>query len=158
MGKVITLDALVALRKTFREQHKKVVFTNGCYDILHRGHVEYLIRAKALGDILIVGVNSDPSVRRLKGEHRPIVLEDDRAFIIASLAAVDYTCLFGDDTPFNLINVLVPDVLVKGADWKVDDIVGKDVVEQAGGVVKTIEFVPSRSTTNIIDEILKRYK
>ncbi len=154
----MSLDALVAVRATLREQHKKVVFTNGCYDILHRGHVEYLTRAKALGDILIVAVNADASVRRLKGEHRPIVQEEDRAFIIASLAAVDYACLFGEDTPFDIISALVPDVLVKGADWKVEDIVGKDIVEGAGGVVRTIEFVPSRSTTNVIDEIIKRYK
>lgn len=158
MGVVVHLDKLVRLRNALKTRQKKVVFTNGCYDIIHRGHVEYFTRAKALGDILFVGVNTDASVKRIKGEKRPIVHEDDRAFIVANLSPVDYVCLFDEDTPYNLIKAVVPDILVKGADWKIDDIVGKDIVEQAGGVVQTIEFIPSRSTTNIIQEILKRFR
>lgn len=130
-----------------------MVFTNGCFDILHRGHVDYLRKAKGMGDVLIVGLNTDSSVRRLKGADRPIVDEDDRAEVLASLASVDYVCVFNEDTPQKLIEVLVPDVLVKGADWAVSDVVGKDVVEAAGGTVRTIEFLPNRSTSGIIKKI-----
>jgi len=140
-----------------KAEHKRVIFTNGCYDIIHRGHVEYFNSAKSMGDVLIVGVNSDASVRRIKGSKRPIVNQDDRSYIVANLTPVDYVCIFDEDTPYDLIKAVVPDVLVKGADWKIDDIVGKDIVEGAGGVVKTIQFVPSHSTSKIIDEILKRY-
>jgi rfaE bifunctional protein nucleotidyltransferase chain/domain len=158
MGKVVSITELIEIRKSAKARNQKVVFTNGCYDILHRGHLEYFLRAKALGDILLVGVNTDNSCRRIKGEKRPIVPEDDRAFIVANLSPVDYVCLFDEDTPFNLIQAIVPDVLVKGADWKIDSIVGKDIVEQAGGKVSTIEFVPTKSTTNIIEEVLRRYR
>ncbi|MBI5214672.1 MAG: D-glycero-beta-D-manno-heptose 1-phosphate adenylyltransferase [Ignavibacteriae bacterium] len=158
MGKLVTLPELLEIRKTAKSQKKTVVFTNGCYDIIHRGHLEYFLKAKALGDFLVVGVNTDDSVRRIKGEKRPIVPDEDRAFIVANLSPVDYVCLFSEDTPFNLIQALVPDVLVKGADWKVDDIVGKDIVERVGGKVSTIEFVPTKSTSNIIEEILRRYR
>lgn len=157
MGSVIGIEELAHERQRLRRQGKKVVFTNGVFDILHRGHVEYLTRAKALGDALVVGLNADASVRRIKGEKRPIVRQEDRGFVLASLACVDYVCLFEEDTPFELISRIVPDILVKGADWKIDAIVGKDVVEAAGGTVATITFVPERSTSNIIDEILKRY-
>jgi rfaE bifunctional protein nucleotidyltransferase chain/domain len=153
MSGVVSRAELVHIRKQLKEQGKKIVFTNGCFDILHRGHVEYLTKAKALGDILFVGMNTDASVKRLKGPQRPVVCEDDRAFVLASLKAVDYVCLFDEDTPLELIKALVPDILVKGSDWPVDSIVGKDVVEEAGGKVQTIEFVPNRSTTNIIQKI-----
>ena len=157
MGKVVELNELRSVRTALKEQRKKVVFTNGCFDIIHRGHVEYLTKAKALGDVLIVGVNTDSSTRRIKGEKRPIVAETDRAFIVANLSPVDFVCLFNEDTPYDMIKSIVPDVLVKGADWKTDDIVGKDIVEHAGGTVTAIEFVPNRSTTNIIERIVKAF-
>lgn len=156
MGQVVDLDRLRTIRASLRSAGKRVVFTNGCFDIIHRGHVEYLTRARQLGDTLIVGVNADGSVRHLKGENRPIVCQDDRAFIVANLSPVDYVCLFEEDTPLRLIEAVVPDVLVKGADWKIDDIVGKDVVERAGGKVATIEYLPERSTSGIIERVLER--
>ena len=134
-----------------------VVFTNGVFDILHRGHVEYLLKARALGDRLVVGLNADASVRRIKGDKRPVVAEGDRAFILANLVPVDYVCLFGEDTPLELITRIVPDVLVKGADYRIEDIVGREVVERAGGRVSTIEFVPDRSSSGIIERILERF-
>lgn len=158
MGRVISLEELVTLREQFRRNNKKVVFTNGCFDIIHRGHVEYLVKAKALGDILIVGINTDRSVQKVKGENRPIISQDDRVFIVSNLIPVDYVCLFEQETPLELISALVPDVLIKGADWGIGDVVGKDVVEQAGGCVATIDYVPNRSTTGIIEEILSRFK
>jgi rfaE bifunctional protein nucleotidyltransferase chain/domain len=157
MGKVYTQKALLALRSDWKRQGKTTVFTNGVFDILHRGHVEYLGAAKRMGDILIVGINTDASVQRLKGPLRPIVHEDDRAFIISQLVSVDAVCLFDEETPFKLISALVPEVLVKGADYSIDQIVGRDVVEGAGGSVKTIEFVPERSTTTIVDTIVSRF-
>ncbi len=157
MGKVYTQKALHALRSDWKRTNKRVVFTNGVFDILHRGHVEYLNAAKNLGDILVVGVNSDLSVQRLKGPLRPIVREEDRAFIISQLASVDAVCLFDEDTPIDLITAVVPEVLVKGADYTPENIVGKDVVEHAGGKVQTIEFVPERSTTSIVDTIVSRF-
>ncbi len=155
MGKVVSRSELVSMRVQLRNEGKKVVFTNGCFDILHRGHIDYLTKAKALGDVLIVGVNADDSVRRLKGDARPIVEQEDRAAVLAALAAVDYVCLFEEDTPAELIRAIVPDILVKGGDWGVDQIVGRDVVEEVGGTVRTIEFLPNRSTTKIIEKILK---
>ncbi|MBI4417998.1 MAG: D-glycero-beta-D-manno-heptose 1-phosphate adenylyltransferase [Ignavibacteriales bacterium] len=153
MGQVVSLQELLDIRGRLRQEGRRVVFTNGCFDILHRGHVDYLRKAKGMGDVLIVGLNTDSSVRRLKGADRPIVDEDDRAEVLASLASVDYVCVFNEDTPQKLIEVLVPDVLVKGADWAVSDVVGKDVVEAAGGTVRTIEFLPNRSTSGIIKKI-----
>ncbi|HTY38422.1 MAG TPA: D-glycero-beta-D-manno-heptose 1-phosphate adenylyltransferase [Bacteroidota bacterium] len=153
MGVVLKLEELVQVRRRLKSEGKQVVFTNGCFDILHRGHVDYLSKAKAQGDVLVVGLNTDKSVQRLKGPTRPVVEEDDRAAVIASLAVVDYVCLFDEDTPYELIKAVVPDILVKGADWSVNDIVGKDVVEASGGSVRTIEFLPNRSTSNIIKKI-----
>jgi D-beta-D-heptose 7-phosphate kinase/D-beta-D-heptose 1-phosphate adenosyltransferase len=155
MGAVLLRNDLMEIRRQLKKSGKRVVFTNGCFDILHRGHVDYLSKARALGDALIVGVNTDASVNRLKGTNRPIVQEDDRAIVLAALGVVDYVCLFDEDTPYELIRALVPDILVKGADWSVGDIVGKDIVEAAGGTVHTIEFLPNRSTTNIIQKILQ---
>jgi rfaE bifunctional protein nucleotidyltransferase chain/domain len=157
MGRTYILSDLLRERKRWKEEKKKVVFTNGVYDILHRGHAEYLAAAKNLGDVLIVGVNSDESVRRIKGPLRPIVPQDDRAYLVSQLVPVDAVCIFGEDTPFEIISAIVPDVLVKGADWNVNDVVGKDVVEAAGGTVLTIPFLPNRSTTNVIDVIKARY-
>lgn len=157
MGHVYTMSELREQRNRWKQEGKSVVFTNGVFDILHRGHVDYLSKAKALGDILIVGLNSDASVKRIKGELRPIVRQEDRAFVLAGLASVDAVCLFEEDTPFNIISTIVPDTLVKGADYTLDTIVGRDVVESAGGSVRTIEFVPDRSTTSIVDTIIQRF-
>lgn len=152
-----TRDEIKEIRNALKDKGKKVVFTNGCFDILHAGHVDYLSKAKETGDVLIIGLNSDASVRRIKGEKRPIVDENERAYILANLKAVDYVTLFDEDTPFDLINDLIPDILVKGADWSIDNIVGRDVVEKNGGEVKTIEFVMQQSTSTIIDTIKSRY-
>ena len=139
----------------FRKKHidKKIVFTNGCFDILHIGHVKYLRQASLLGDILIVGVNSDASVRRLKGQHRPVNPEEDRTEILCSLDFVDYVVIFEDDTPYRLINILQPDVLVKGGDYRPDEIVGKEIVENRGGKLVLIPYVDGKSTTGLIEKI-----
>jgi D-glycero-beta-D-manno-heptose 1-phosphate adenylyltransferase len=153
MGELISSPKLQRLRGQWKFFGKKVVFTNGCFDILHRGHVDYLSKAKSLGDILIVGLNDDASVTRLKGPQRPLVEQEDRADILAALKSVDYVCIFSEDTPYEIIKALVPDVLVKGSDWPIDKVVGKDIVESAGGVVQTIEFLPNRSTSKLIAKI-----
>ncbi len=145
------------IRKRLQAEHKKVVFTNGCFDILHSGHVDYLTKAKALGDFLIVGLNSNSSIKSIKGEKRPIIDEEERAFILHSLKPVDLVVLFNEDTPAEIINELVPDILVKGADWAVENIVGREVVEANGGEVKTIKFVNNQSTSQIIDSIIEKY-
>lgn len=154
-SKIKSRTELGEIRKAFDAAGKRLVFTNGCFDILHRGHVEYLQQARQLGDALIIGLNSDNSTRRLKGEFRPIVPQDDRAFILASLFAVDFVSVFDEDTPYDLISVVQPDILVKGGDYKIDDIVGKDIVEARGGKVQTIPFVANRSTTNIVQQIVE---
>lgn len=148
-------DDLILIREKLREEKKKVVFTNGCFDILHAGHVDYLTKAKEFGDILIVAVNSDESIRRIKGESRPVVNEMERAFIIGNLKAVDFVAIFNEDTPHEIIEKLIPDVLVKGADWSIENIVGRDVVESNGGKVETINFVADQSTSKIIEKILE---
>ena len=153
----LDLNDLVEIRKRAKKDGKKVVFTNGCFDILHRGHVHYLEKAKQLGDILVVGLNSDESVKKIKGEQRPIVPQDDRAFVLSALGCVDYVCIFHEETPEELIRKLVPDVLVKGADWEKEDIVGKDIVEKSGGQVVTIPEVEGKSTQKIIQTIIDRY-
>ncbi len=146
-------ETMKALLMNCRE-NKKIVFTNGCFDILHAGHVQYLEDAKACGDVLILGLNSDASVSRLKGPTRPVNSEMDRAFVLAGLKSVDYVVIFEEDTPYNLIDALIPDVLVKGGDWAVKDIVGADVVIDNGGEVKSLLFRDGLSTTNVIDKIL----
>jgi len=157
MGQVISLAALTRVRSRLHRQGKRVVFTNGTFDIIHRGHVEYLAAARRMGDVLIVGLNSDASIRRIKGPRRPINPVADRAAVLASLASVDYVCVFGADTPYALIRRLVPDILVKGADWKNKGIVGSDVVKGAGGSVRTVRLTPGRSTTNVIERVLQAY-
>jgi D-beta-D-heptose 7-phosphate kinase/D-beta-D-heptose 1-phosphate adenosyltransferase len=127
----------------------KIVFTNGCFDILHRGHVSYLDIAKSYGDVLIVGLNSDDSVKRLKGDSRPINTQNDRGFILASLESVDYVVPFNEDTPYELIKLVQPDILVKGADYEKKDIIGSDIAKQ----VKLVDFIDGQSTTNIIKQI-----
>lgn len=152
-----TLAELREIRAGLRDEGKKVVFTNGCFDILHAGHVDYLTKAKAAGDVLIVGLNSDNSVRTIKGNKRPIVPAEERAFILSGLKAVDYVVFFEEPTPFEIISHLIPDILIKGGDWAIDKIVGRDVVEANGGEVKTIAFVNDSSTTDIIARIKERY-
>ncbi len=131
----------------------RVVFTNGCFDLLHVGHVRYLQDAKKQGDYLVVGLNSDSSVKTLKGEGRPIQTELERAEILLALSAVDAVCIFSEDTPLNLINSVKPDVLVKGGDWKVEDIVGSKEVLSWGGEVRSLQFVEGKSTTNIVESV-----
>jgi D-beta-D-heptose 7-phosphate kinase/D-beta-D-heptose 1-phosphate adenosyltransferase len=138
-----------------RSEGQKIVFTNGCFDLLHPGHTRYLEEARRLGDYLVVAVNSDRSVRSIKGPDRPILGEDVRSEMLAALGFVDAVLLFDEDTPLEVIQVLVPDVLVKGGDWAEDEIVGSDVVKQAGGQVKRIPFVSGFSTTDLIDQIKK---
>jgi len=140
------------LRKT-----QKIVFTNGCFDILHMGHIKYLSEAKRLGDILVVGVNSDESVKRLKGEKRPINKLYERMYMLDALKPVDFVTYFEEDTPYNLIKDIMPHYLVKGGDWKVDQIVGSDIVLSYGGDVMSLNFEEGFATTNIIEEIIKRY-
>ena len=132
MGKVVNINEIVQIVKELKSEGKKVVFTNGCFDILHRGHVEYLAKAKELGDVLIVGLNSDSSVKQIKGDGRPIVSQEDRAFILSNLAFVDYVVIFDEPTPYELISKIIPDVLVKGNDWAIEDVVGRDIVEANG--------------------------
>ncbi len=153
MGRVVLRDELAATCAKERKAGRTIVFSNGCFDILHHGHVDYLARAKALGDILVVGVNTDDSVRRLKGPTRPVVAEDDRAAVVAALEVVDYVCLFPEDTPYELIASIVPHVLVKGAGYTRDTIVGADVVEDAGGRVVAMEALEGHSTRGIIARI-----
>lgn len=134
-------------------QDKKIVFTNGCFDILHRGHVTYLNEAKKQGDLLVLGLNSDASVKRLKGESRPINNEQDRKFVLENLKCIDYVEIFEEDTPLNLILKVKPSILVKGGDWKPEDIVGGKEVLEWGGDVRSLNFVDNYSTTNVIEKI-----
>ncbi len=144
-----TKDEMIKIISNLKTKNKKIVFTNGCFDILHRGHVSYLDKAKSQGDILVLGLNSDSSVKRLKGEDRPINSEEDRAFVLAALESVDYVVIFEEDTPYELIKALKPHILVKGADYKGKDVVGADLVEE----LKLIEFIDGKSTTNTIAKI-----
>jgi rfaE bifunctional protein nucleotidyltransferase chain/domain len=156
VGIVIEREALRVSVINWRKQKKVIVFTNGCFDILHRGHVEYLNKAKELGDILILGLNSDASIRRLKGPERPVVLEDDRAFMLSQLISVDAVTIFDEDTPIPLLKYIKPDILVKGGDYSLDQVVGRDVVEGYGGKVTTIPLVQGKSTTDLIGKIQTR--
>jgi D-beta-D-heptose 7-phosphate kinase/D-beta-D-heptose 1-phosphate adenosyltransferase len=140
-----------------KRKGKKVVFTNGCFDLLHAGHVKYLQKARSFGDLLVLGLNNDASVRRLKGEKRPLIGEAERAHILSALDCVDYLVLFSEDTPMKLIETLRPAVLVKGGDYTPAGVVGKELVESYGGRVELVEFVDGKSTTNIIEKILKNY-
>lgn len=149
------MDALTEKIQQLKKDGKKIVFTNGVFDIIHRGHVSYLNEAKALGDYLIVGLNADASVKRLKGDSRPVNKEEDRKFVMENLKAVDEVIIFTEDTPFNLISKIIPDILVKGGDWKEDQIVGSDIVKQNGGKVFSLKFIDNYSTTGIIEKIIK---
>lgn len=153
--KILTREQMVAERARLKAAGKALAFTNGCFDILHPGHIDYLAFARRQGDALIVGLNSDDSVRRFKGPQRPIVCEADRAFVIAALEAVDYVVIFNEDEPVALISAILPDVLIKGADWA-HYVAGREVVEANGGKVVLAPLVPGRSTTNIIATITQR--
>ncbi len=157
MGRVVTQARLKQILAEFRQKRKKIVFTNGCFDLLHVGHVKYLAKAKRMGDVLVVGLNSDPSVKRLKGKGRPILAQKDRGEILAALESVDYVTVFKEDTPFRLIKQVKPDILVKGADYGADNIIGAEFVRSYGGKVKTIPLVANKSTKSIIASILRRY-
>jgi D-beta-D-heptose 7-phosphate kinase/D-beta-D-heptose 1-phosphate adenosyltransferase len=157
MGIFMTLDELLEERRRLGRDGRTVVLTNGCFDLLHPGHVRYLRQARDLGDALVVALNSDRSVRGLKGEGRPILKESERAEVIAALGCVDYVVVFDEETPRNLIAALLPDVLVKGGDWGVDQIVGREEVEAAGGRVLSLPFVEGCSTSDIISRILEKY-
>jgi len=149
---------LFKIIKELKARRKRIVFTNGCFDLLHIGHVRYLEEAKALGDVLVVGVNSDTSVRKLKGPQRPILSEEERTEILSGLECVDYVTLFNEMDPLNLITSLQPDVLVKGGDWAKEQIVGREVVERSGGEVVILPFIGKASTSTLIETILKRYE
>ena len=156
--KIKRKEDLRGIIKDLKAEGKRIVFTNGCFDLLHLGHVRYLEKAKSLGDILVVGVNSDRSVQSLKGPGRPILPEEERAEILSGLACVDYLTIFNELTPFELISSLQPHILVKGGDWTKETTVGKEVVERSGGEVVILPLVEGSSSSNIIETILKRYE
>jgi len=155
MGRIVSQEELIAVLGRPKRGSQRVVFTNGCFDLLHPGHIRTLEEARALGDVLVVGLNRDASVREAKGDSRPVVVEDERAELLAALEAVDLVVLFGEPTPRELIGQLLPDVLVKGADWGSTEIVGREEVERAGGRVVSIPLEPGYSTTSILEKIRK---
>jgi D-beta-D-heptose 7-phosphate kinase/D-beta-D-heptose 1-phosphate adenosyltransferase len=155
--KIKTEEDLRRIVKNLKKKGKRIVFTNGCFDLLHLGHVRYLEKAKSIGDILVVGVNSDRSVQSLKGPERPILPEEERAEILSGLECVDYITIFDELTPLELISSLQPHILAKGGDWTKETTVGKEVVEKSGGEVVILPFVEGSSTSNLIETILKRF-
>lgn len=157
MGRVTTLDELLKNRLDLKTTGQKVVFTNGCFDLLHVGHLAYLREAKSLGDCLVVAVNSDRAVQELKGPRRPILPEMERAEILSALEMVDFVIVFDDVSPRDVIATLLPDVLVKGGDWPIDQIIGREEVEAAGGRVMSLPFIDGVSTTDLVERILERY-
>jgi len=155
--KVKTVEELRPLLAILRAAGKKIVFTNGCFDLIHTGHTRYLAIARSFGDILVVAVNSDASVSTIKGEKRPINFQQERAEALAALESVDFVTIFSEPDPYKVISALQPDVLVKGGDWPIEEIIGRDVVEARGGRVVNVPFVEGQSTTGIIERILKKY-
>jgi rfaE bifunctional protein nucleotidyltransferase chain/domain len=155
MGRIVSQEELIALLSRPNRRSRRVVFTNGCFDLLHPGHIRTLEQARALGDLLVVALNADASVRKAKGDSRPVIAENERAELLAALEAVDFVVLFGEPTPRELIAKLAPDVLVKGADWGSTEIVGREEVEKAGGRVVSIALEPGYSTTSILQRIGK---
>lgn len=153
MTKIVSIEAMIAERERLRGEGKRLVFTNGCFDLLHPGHVSYLKQARSLGDALVVALNSDRSVRELKGKGRPILNQQERAEVIAALEAVDYVTIFDEETPRVLIAAVLPDVLVKGGDWALAEIIGREEVEAAGGRVLSLPYIEGSSTTDIIERI-----
>jgi D-beta-D-heptose 7-phosphate kinase/D-beta-D-heptose 1-phosphate adenosyltransferase len=156
-SKIKSLDVLTALIAAEKNRGKRVVFTNGCFDLLHAGHVKYLQKARSLGDLLVLGLNSDASVRRLKGPKRPLIDQDERANLLAALDCIDYVVLFDEDTPLEVITALKPLVLAKGGDYSLEGVVGRELVESYGGRVELVTFVDGKSTSNIIERILELY-
>ena len=156
--KIKDREVLAGILEMERQKGRSVVFTNGCFDLLHVGHVKYLQKARRLGDLLVLGLNSDDSIRRLKGPRRPLIEQDERAHILAALDCIDYLVIFDEDTPLELIETLRPKILVKGGDYSPEGVVGKDLVESYGGRVELIQFVDGRSTSNIIEKILQEYR
>ena len=157
MGKIATLSEIRVLSKKYRDAKKTVVFTNGCFDILHAGHVKYLNHAANLGDILILGLNSDYSVKLIKGDNRPIIDQEHRSLVVAALSSVDHVVLFDDPDPKALIEAVIPDILVKGADWPEDQIIGGDFVKENNGRIERVDLEPDISTTAIIQRIGELY-
>jgi len=153
--KIMSREQLIQRVNTWRSERQTIVFSNGCFDIIHPGHAQYLAAAAALGSRLVIGVNTDESVKRLKGAARPVISENERCLLLASFQFVDAVCLFDEDTPLKLIESIIPDILVKGKDYTIDQIVGADVVLQHGGKVETIELVEGFSTSSLIEKIKK---
>ncbi|MBP1629440.1 MAG: hypothetical protein H6Q15_333 [Bacteroidetes bacterium] len=156
-SKIYSLEELKKEIVLWNKENKKIVFTNGCFDLIHQGHIDYLAKARDLGDILIIGLNTDSSVRRIKGSHRPIQDEKSRAIILAAMQFVDAIVYFDTPTPYDLINAIQPDVLVKGADYKAEDIVGYDIVMAKNGSVETLTFLDGYSTSGIEKKIIDEY-
>lgn len=155
--KIKNIRTIKTVAARLKARRKRIVFTNGCFDILHVGHIRYLRKAKSLGDILVVGLNTDRSVRLIKGEKRPIVPQEERAEVLAALEFVDYVVFFDEPDPFTLIEKVKPHILVKGADWTKDKIVGRDLVEKTGGRVVRIPLVPGASSSGVIEKIIQVY-
>lgn len=152
-SKILTLPELITQSKIWKNEMQKIVFTNGCFDLIHSGHLHYLMEARALGQKLVIGLNSDASVQRLKGKNRPVKDQQTRLLLLASMEFVDAVCVFEEDTPLQLINSILPDILVKGGDWPIDQIVGAKEVQAAGGTVKSLQFLTGNSTSSIIEKI-----
>jgi D-beta-D-heptose 7-phosphate kinase/D-beta-D-heptose 1-phosphate adenosyltransferase len=157
VNKILDRNTLKNKLEALRKEGKKIAFTNGCFDILHVGHVRYLREAKKIGDILVLALNSDSSVRAIKGEERPLVCEEERAEVLAALEFIDFVTIFPELTPLELINYLKPDILIKGGDWPEDKVVGREEVKKWGGRVAIIPEVEGKSTTNIVEKIKKVY-
>ncbi|MGA8178710.1 MAG: D-glycero-beta-D-manno-heptose 1-phosphate adenylyltransferase [Desulfobacterales bacterium] len=156
-SKILELKDLIVVLKSLRKSGKRIVFTNGCFDILHVGHVRYLTEARAKGDVLVLGLNSDASVKSIKSDSRPVVNQNQRAEVLAGLACVDFITIFDESDPLTLIQAIKPDILVKGADWEETKIIGTDVVKAYGGEVVRIKLVPDISTSSIIRKIIELY-
>lgn len=155
LNKIKTRQEIKRIANRLRKKGKKIAFTNGCFDILHYGHIKYLEDAKAKADILVVGLNSDASIKRIKGNDRPINTQSDRARLLSALSAIDYVTIFNEETPLKLIRLVMPDVLIKGGDWRKSKIVGADFVRECGGRVLTIPYVKGYSTTGLVEKIKK---
>lgn len=156
--KIVSLDELKNIVSTLKKEGKCIVFTNGCFDLLHLGHVQYLQKAKEYGDILVVAINSDASVKAIKGNKRPLIPQNDRAAILSALSCIDYVIIFEEHDPVRIISELMPDVLIKGGDYQLNEIKGSEIVTSAGGKVLTIPEIKGKSTTNLIQTIIEKYK
>src|SRR3989304_783882 len=155
---ILNISELSSIVKSLKQSGKRIVLTNGCFDIIHVGHVRYLKEARNLGDMLVVGLNSDESVRAIKGINRPIVPQEERAEVLSSLRYVDFVVVFNEPDPYNIIAALKPDILVKGGDWRIENIIGRDIVGACGGEGCTIPFIEGASSSRIIENIINKYK